>query len=162
FMGHEFQVTPDALIPRPETELLVEKAVELLSGCADADVLDLGTGSGAIAVSIALACPQARVVATDVSAGALAVARYNARALSAVVELHPGRWDAAPPGGKVFGLIVSNPPHTPADAPPLVQGDLRFEPPAALTEGHDGLDAYRDVVAGAPARLKSGARLYVE
>src|SRR5690606_59135 len=85
FMGHEFQVTPDALIPRPETELLVEKAVELLSGCADADVLDLGTGSGAIAVSIALACPQARVLATDVRAGPLEVARRKLGGLGAVV-----------------------------------------------------------------------------
>lgn len=162
FMGHEFQVTPDVLIPRPETELLVEMAVELLSGCADADVLDLGTGSGAIAVSIALACPQARVVATDVSAGALEVARYNARALGAVVEFHQGSWYEALPGGKVFDLIVSNPPYIPMDDPHLVQGDLRFEPPAALTDGHDGLDAYREIVAGAPARLKSGASLYVE
>jgi len=162
FMGRDFHVSPAVLIPRPETELLVETAVELLQGRAVADVLDLGTGSGAIAVSIALACPQARVVATDLSPEALAVARGNAQALGARVEFHQGYWYQALPLGKVFDLIVSNPPYIPMDDPHLTQGDLRFEPEMALSDGHDGLGAYRDIAAGAPAHLRSGGNLYVE
>lgn len=162
FMGHEFQVTPSVLIPRPETELLVETAVSIIQGRAGAAVLDLGTGSGAIAISIALACPTAQVVATDISADALSVARNNAQSLGADVEFHQGGWYQALPAGKVFDLIVSNPPYIPVGDPHLTQGDLRFEPVQALSDGRDGLDAYREIVAGAPAHLRSGGSLYVE
>lgn len=162
FMGHSFQVSPAVLIPRPETELLVERAVELVDGGHATDVLDLGTGSGAIAVSIALACPQAQVLATDLSAEALEVARRNALALGASVAFHQGSWYQALPEGKVFDLIVSNPPYIPVDDPHLTQGDLRFEPFSALSDGLDGLEAYRAIIAGAPAHLRSGGRLYVE
>ena len=162
FMGHEFQVSEAVLIPRPETELLVEKAVELIRERNAVDVLDLGTGSGAIAVSIALECPQARVTATDLSPSALVVARRNAQLLGAEVQFFEGSWYQALPEGKVFDLVVSNPPYIPMDDPHLAQGDLRFEPATALCDGHDGLDAYRAIVAGAPARLRSGGSLYVE
>lgn len=162
FMGHDFMVSPAVLIPRPETELLVETAVGILQGRDNALALDLGTGSGAISVSIALACPQAKVLATDLSLEALQVARNNAQALGANVEFHQGSWYQALPPGKVFDLIVSNPPYIPMGDPHLVQGDLRFEPAMALCDNHDGLDAYREIVAGAPAHLKPGGSLYVE
>src|SRR5690606_32073638 len=104
FMGHDFQVTPAVLIPRPETELLVETAVKLLQGRPGARVLDLGTGSGAIAVAIALECPSAKVAATDLSHDALQIAAGNARRLLADVEFHQGSWYQALPQHKVFDL----------------------------------------------------------
>ncbi len=162
FMGHEFAVSPAVLIPRPDTELLVETAVEALQGRENASVLDLGTGSGAIPISIALACPEVKVVATDLSDDALQVARNNAVRLGVCVEFHRGSWYEALPSGKVFDLIVSNPPYIPADDPHLAQGDLRFEPSMALTDGDDGLAAYREIVAGAPAHLRPGGLLLVE
>jgi len=162
FMGHDFHVSPAVLIPRPETELLVETAVSVIGSQQAATVLDLGTGSGAIAVSIALACPSAAVTATDLSEGALLVARSNAAALGAKVEFYQGSWYQALPAGKVFDVIVSNPPYIPVEDPHLVQGDLRFEPALALSDGHDGLDAYRAIVAGAPSYLKAGGSLFME
>jgi len=162
FMGHDFHVSPAVLIPRPETELLVETAVAIVRGRDGATVLDLGTGSGAISVSIALACPDARVVATDLSAEALRVARKNARDLGANVEFHQGSWYQALPLGKVFDLIVSNPPYIPVGDPHLSQGDLRFEPDMALCDELDGLQAYREIMAGAPGHLRPGGSLYVE
>ena len=162
FMGHRFKVTPAVLIPRPETELVVETAVKIIRERAITDVLDLGTGSGAIAVSVALGCPTVNVTATDLSPEALQVARENARALNASVEFHQGSWYQALPPGKVFDLIVSNPPYIPAVDPHLEQGDLRFEPAMALTDGDDGLAAYREIIRGARARLKEGGTLYVE
>lgn len=162
FMGHAFQVSPAVLIPRPETELLVEISVAEISGRAGAAVLDLGTGSGAVAVSIALACPEAHVSATDLSQDALRVARNNARMLGAHVEFHEGNWYQALPRGKVFDLIVSNPPYIHRDDPHLAEGDLRFEPVMALSDGNDGLDAYRAIISRAPAHLRRGGSLYVE
>ena len=162
FMGHDFYVSPAVLIPRPETELLVETAVSLLGAREGASVLDLGTGSGAIAISIALASRSATVVATDLSEDALYVARRNAEVLGAEVEFHQGSWYQALPAGKVFDVIVSNPPYIPIRDPHLVQGDLRYEPTLALSDGHDGLAAYREIVAGAASYLKAGGSLYVE
>jgi len=162
FMGHDFQVSPAVLIPRPETELLVETAVTLLQGREDVAMLDLGTGSGAIAVSVALACPSACIVATDLSGEALEVARANAQTHGVDVAFYRGSWYQALPPGKVFDLIVSNPPYIPVGDPHLAQGDLRFEPAEALCDGRDGLDAYREIVAGAPAHLRPGGSLYVE
>jgi release factor glutamine methyltransferase len=164
FMGHEFAVSPAVLIPRPETELLVETALDVLARCSQAEprVLDMGTGSGAIAVSIALACAKASVVATDVSDEALSLARENARRLGARVEFFCGNWYHAVSGQPEFDLIVSNPPYISANDPHLVQGDLRFEPAGALTDGADGLDALRAIVGGAPLRLKAGGALWVE
>ena len=162
FMGHEFEVTPAVLIPRPDTELLVEAAIAALGGHARPRVLDLGTGSGAIAVSIALACPGAQVLATDASAAALDVAAANARRLGARVEFCCGDWYQALPADRVFDLIVSNPPYIARGDAHLGQGDLRFEPQAALTDGADGLRALAAIVAGAPARLAPGGQLWME
>ncbi len=162
FMGHRFDVSPSVLIPRPETELLVETAVQLIRDIPSPAVLDLGTGSGAIAVSIALANPDAQVVATDVSLAALKVAQGNARRLGAAVQFAQGSWYQALPPGKVFDVIVSNPPYIPKIDPHLAQGDLRFEPAIALTDGDDGLAAYRHIVSGASAHLHDGGALYFE
>jgi len=162
FMGHDFRVSPDVLIPRPDTELLVETAIKELDGRRAPRMLDLGTGSGAVAVSVALACPQADVLATDSSGAALDVARRNARDLHASVEFRQGDWYGALPAGGLFDLIVSNPPYIAAGDPHLGQGDLRFEPQGALTDGADGLGALRVIVGGARAWLGPQGALWVE
>ncbi|AEC20990.1 heme biosynthesis protein [Pusillimonas sp. T7-7] len=162
FMGRDFRVSPGVLIPRPETELLVETALDYLQRCRAPRVLDLGTGAGAIAISIALNASGASIAATDVSMDALAVARQNAQALGARVEFLSGSWYDALVGHSGFDLIVSNPPYIAACDPHLAQGDLRFEPVQALTDGSDGLSALRTIVQGAGARLKPGAALFLE
>ena len=131
FMGHLFRVTPDVLIPRPDTEVLVETALQCLEGQSAPAVLDLGTGSGAIAISIALARRDARVMASDLSPAALAVAAGNAWELAASVRFVEGSWFDAVPAGEGFELIVSNPPYVASDDPHLQQGDVRFEPRGA-------------------------------
>ena len=131
FMGHLFRVTPDVLIPRPDTEVLVETALQCLEGQSAPAVLDLGTGSGAIAISIALARRDARVMASDLSPAALAVAAGNAWELAASVRFVEGSWFDAVPAGEGFELIVSNPPYVASDDPHLRQGDVRFEPRGA-------------------------------
>lgn len=162
FMGHAFRVTPDVLIPRPDTEVLVETALECVAALPAPAVLDLGTGSGAIAISIALARRDARVMASDVSAAALAVAAGNAWELTASVRFVEGSWYDAVPAGEGFDLIVSNPPYVASDDPHLGQGDVRFEPRGALTDGADGLEDLRRIVAGAHRHLKAGGALWME
>ncbi|MDQ2185491.1 HemK/PrmC family methyltransferase [Alcaligenaceae bacterium A4P071] len=209
FMGHRFRVTPDVLIPRPDTELLVETAIAeieaavarraqrvaeegrteprtVASGGAlpgatalgnvtpataqqaatlssdRVSVLDLGTGSGAIAVSVALACPHAQVVAVDESAAALAVARDNGAALGATVEWLAGSWFEPLAADRRFDVIVSNPPYIAADDPHLEAGDLRFEPAGALTDHACGMAELTQIVAGAVRRLNPGGALWVE
>ncbi|RIQ18705.1 peptide chain release factor N(5)-glutamine methyltransferase [Bordetella avium] len=162
FMGHVFQVTPAVLIPRPDTETLVEAALAFLKTRPQARVLDLGTGSGAIAVSIALACPQAEVSATDLSAEALAVARGNADRLGVRLHLAQGSWFAALDADARFDLIVSNPPYIHRNDAHLAQGDLRFEPRGALTDGADGLAALAEIALEAPGRLLPGGALWME
>lgn len=164
FWTFELAVTPDTLVPRPETETLVEAALARLPADAHACVADLGTGSGAIALAIAGERPHARVVATDRSAAALAVARANARMLGIRnVAFREGDWYAALGGGDgPFDLVASNPPYVAGDDPHLAQGDLRYEPRGALTPGGDGLDAIRILVAGAPAHLRPGGWLLLE
>lgn len=162
FMGHDFKVTPAALIPRPETELLVETALDYLREHAAPRVLDLGTGTGAIAISIALACPAATVFASDFSLDALALAQLNAQQLGARVEFLHGSWYDALAGHSGFDLIVSNPPYIAAGDPHLAQGDVRFEPRLALTDGHDGLTALRAIVQGAGAKLAPRGALFME
>jgi release factor glutamine methyltransferase len=162
FWGLSLRVTPDVLIPRPETETLVELALEWLPRDGAPRVLDLGTGSGAIALAIAAERPHARVIATDASAAALAVARDNAARLALTnVELAHADWYDGVPGG-AFDLIVSNPPYVAAGDPHLSVGDLRYEPAGALASGLDGLAALRTLVGGAPARLARGGALVVE
>lgn len=160
FMGHAFQVTPDVLVPRPETELLVEAALPLLP--EDGAALELGTGSGCIAVSLSLARPRARVVATDLSPAALAVARANAEALGAAVELREGDLDAPVPAGERFDVVVSNPPYVPSGEIEGLSREVRREPRLALDGGPDGLAVLRRVVALAPGRLRPGGALLLE
>jgi release factor glutamine methyltransferase len=162
FWSLDLEVTPATLIPRPETELLVELALQRLPDDDACSVADLGTGSGAIALAIARERPHAQVVATDASADALAVARRNAQrhAIDNIAFVH-GDW-LAPLAGRQFELIVSNPPYIETADPHLGQGDLRFEPISALASGLDGLDDIRRIVRDAPARLHPGGWLLFE
>jgi release factor glutamine methyltransferase len=159
FRGLSLQVSTAVLVPRPETELLVEWALERLAEAPASSVVDLGTGSGAIALALKRAAPAARVCATDASLDALAVARGNAERLGLAVEFHLGDW-WAPLTGSQWGLAVSNPPYVAADDPHLAA--LAHEPLAALTPVGDGLAALRSVVDGAPAHLLPGAWLLLE
>ncbi len=162
FWTFDLAVTAAVLIPRADTERLVELALERIPADAACAVADLGTGSGAIALAIASERPRARVVATDASDAALAVAQANARRLGlANVEFARGDWCAAL-GTRRFDMIVSNPPYIAAADPHLGEGDLRFEPASALASGTDGLDAIRLIAAQARAHLEPGGRLLVE
>ncbi|MGE5088101.1 MAG: peptide chain release factor N(5)-glutamine methyltransferase [Candidatus Levyibacteriota bacterium] len=165
FWGLRLAVDSSVLIPRPETETLVEIALARLPADRRLRVLDLGTGSGAVALAIARERPLAQVVAIDRSPAALAIARANARHLGiGNVAFAQGDWyEGLPPaetGG--FDLVVSNPPYVAAGDAHLRQGDLPFEPIGALAAGGDGLDALRPIIAGAPARLATGGWLAVE
>lgn len=159
FFGLEFETTPAVLIPRPDTELLVELALERLP--PRGRVLDMGTGSGAIAVAIAHNRSDAEVTALDVSQDALAVAGRNAQRNGARVRMLHSDWYGAV-AGEQFDLIVSNPPYIADGDRHLAEGDLRFEPSGALTDFADGLSALRTIVAGAPARLAPGSWLLME
>lgn len=163
FHGITLRVSPAVLIPRPETELLVERAAAHLPADRAPRIADLGTGSGAIALALARLRPDADLVATDVSPAALAVAAANAAALGiANVRFHRGDWCAALPPGSRYDLIVANPPYLAADDPHLDAGDLRFEPRLALVGGADGLAALRRIVAEAPPHLEDGGWLLLE
>ena len=161
FFGLTLRVTPDVLIPRPETEELVEAALERLPQGESRKVVDLGTGSGCIAIAIARERPAAQVTAVDTSSPALALARENAAALDVEVEFLQSDWFAAL-GGRRFDLIVANPPYVAADDPHLRQGDLRFEPRAALAAGADGLADLRRIAGAAPKYLRPGGWLLLE
>lgn len=162
FWTLELQVTPATLVPRPETELLVELALARLPPETAGRVADLGTGSGAIALAIAKERPRCRVVATDASPQALDVARGNAvRNRIANIAFRLGDW-YAPLAGEAFDLIASNPPYIAEGDPHLQRGDLRFEPTAALVSGADGLEAIRTIVDGAAAHLHPGGWLLLE
>lgn len=160
FFGLNFRVTPATLIPRPDTELLVELALQRLP--QRGRVLDLGTGSGAIALSIAHSRPDAQVTAVDASADALEVARENARRLKLdnVCLLHSNWFSTL--AGERYDLIVSNPPYIEDADAHLQQGDLRFEPRSALASGADGLDDIRRILAGAQDHLEGGGWLMFE
>lgn len=161
FYGLDVEVGPAVLIPRPETELLVELALARLAPARAATVADLGTGSGAVALAIKRQRPLARVTGVDASAAALAVARRNAMRLGLEIELRHGHW-FEPLGEERFDLVVANPPYVAEDDPHLGRGDLRFEPREALVAGADGLDAVRAVVADAPKHLNARAWLLIE
>ena len=160
FWRFELLVTPDTLVPRPETELLVELALAHLPRDRDVAIADLGTGSGAIALALAYERPRAHIVAVDASVAALDVARANARALRLPnVEFRVGDWCEAH-GGEHFDLIASNPPY-------IALGDLhldalRYEPESALASGRDGLDAIRAILASARGCLRPGGILLLE
>lgn len=161
FFGLSFITTPAVLIPRPDTELLVELALE--KGPANASVLDLGTGSGAIAISIASHRPDWQVTAADISTAALEVARRNAHRIlpTSALTLVESDWFRTIPAQR-WDLIVSNPPYIVAGDPHLSQGDLRFEPLSALTDHGDGLSAYRTLTRESRTRLQPGGWLLME
>ncbi len=161
FFGRSFLVTPAVLIPRPDTELLVELALAHFSGERRVRALDLGTGSGALAVTLALELQEADVTALDRSREALWVAMANAARLGASVSFVQSDWFAAL-GDERYQLIVANPPYIAAADPHLEEGDLRFEPRTALAAGPAGLDDLAEIVAAAPARLEAGGWLFLE
>lgn len=162
FWSLNLLVAPAVLIPRPETELLVERALVRMPTDAALRVADLGTGSGAIALALARERSRAQVVAVDASAAALEVAKENAaRHKITNMTFRQGDWTAAL-NNERFHVIVSNPPYIRDDDPHLVQGDLRFEPVQALRGGPDGLDAIRRIIAGAKDHLLPGGWLLLE
>jgi release factor glutamine methyltransferase len=164
FFGLRFEVTPDVLIPRPDTELLVELALQYAP--PNSQLLDMGTGSGAIAISVAHTRADLHVTATDISAAALAVAQKNAselldqRAAIAIQFIQSDWYNALT--NQQFHTIVSNPPYIVKNDQHLSQGDLRFEPINALTDHGDGLSAYREIIAGASVHLHAGGWLLME
>ena len=162
FFGLMFKVTPATLIPRPETELLVELALQRISKHQPCRVLDLGTGSGAIALAIAHECSNVEVVACDTSAAALEVARENAQRLNIThVSFVLSDWFAALTG-KRFDIIVANPPYVAAVDPHLAQGDVRFEPVSALASGGNGLHDIRHIISHASKYLGPNGWLLLE
>lgn len=161
FWSLDLAVTADTLIPRPETELLVELALDRMPRAEPMRVLDLGTGTGAIALAVASERALAEVTATDASAAALAVATANAREAGLPVRFLPGDWFGAVPR-EHFDLVLSNPPYLADGDPHLQQGDLRFEPRSALASGADGLDAIRAICDGVASHLAPGGWLLVE
>lgn len=169
FYGRPFAVSPAVLIPRADTETLVETALEQLlllrqqRRTVPLSLLELGTGSGIIAITLALEAPDTEVHAVERSPEALAVAQQNAKALGADrIHWHPGSWWQALASPRRFDLIVSNPPYIAANDHHLQQGDLRFEPPQALAAGPDGLDDLRIIIGGAPAHLNPSGWLLLE
>lgn len=161
FFGRLFRVNSATLIPRPETELLVELAIAAVEDFATPSLLDLGTGSGIIAISIALERPEAHVTAIDFSPGAIEMAATNALAQGAKVRCLLGSW-YQPVEDERFHCIVSNPPYIAEHDPHLAQGDLRFEPISALASGPNGLDDIRQIIAKAGQHLLPGGSLLLE
>lgn len=162
FYGLDLMVTPDTLIPRPDTETLVEVALAKISNIPNQSILDLGTGTGAIALAIAKNRPQARITGVDASLGALKVAKQNAENLSIHnVEFVFSKWFENLESQK-FDVIVSNPPYIKNQDAHLTQGDLRFEPISALASGVDGLDDIRQIIGDCLIHLKPQAWLMLE
>jgi len=162
FYGLEFIVTPDTLIPRPDTETLVEAALQKIPLSQACLILDLGTGTGAIAIAIVTQRPQAQIVATDVSPTTLAVAQANAQNLNVSnVQFVLSDWFAELQG-QTFDVIVSNPPYIAEGDPHLKQGDLRFEPSSALIAGENGLDCIQKIISQAKQHLKPQGWLMLE
>lgn len=161
FMNLVLKVSPDVLIPRPETEELVELALKKLENLPDARILDLGTGSGAIPIALALALPQAHITAVDISAAALTVARENGDKYGARINWQESDWFSALAHQR-FHLIVSNPPYIHPQDQHLSGDGLRFEPRMALTDGTDGFSCIRRIVSDAPPHLEPGGWLFFE
>lgn len=165
FHDIELQVAPGVLIPRPETELLVDIALaEIKNGDGRVKILDLGTGSGAIALALASAIPNALITATDQSLDALVIARLNAKTLGLIdqVQFQQGSWYEALNSQRLFDVIVSNPPYIAGQDPHLSQGDLRFEPPSALTDFGSGLTCLEVIISQADEHLRPGGLIAVE
>lgn len=161
FWGLTLEVNPHTLIPRADTETLVESALQKASTYPKPKILDLGTGSGAIALALASELIQAEIHAVDKSHGALNTAQHNAKMLNLSVQFHQGNW-FEPVRGHSFDLILSNPPYIESADPHLSQGDLRFEPSQALASGTDGLDDLRVIITQATAHLNPQGWLMVE
>ena len=162
FLGRDFYVDERVLIPRPETELLAERAIASLRMRPSPAALDMCCGSGCLAVSMALGAPTADVHAADLSEGALAVTKLNAERLHAKVTLHQGDLFGSIPEGMRFDVIVSNPPYIPTADCLELQEEVRREPLMALDGGADGYDFYRRIAAEAPRFLKDGGVLLLE
>lgn len=163
FWSLNLRITPDVLIPRPETELLVQLALELFPAGRAVDVADLGTGSGALAAALAHERPNWHLSATDASPAALELAQENFHRLGLHnVRTLAGSWCQALPGGSKLDLILSNPPYVAAGDPHLGQGDLPHEPIDALASGEDGLDAIRAIARHSPGHLVDGGWLLLE
>jgi len=162
FWSLNLKVTPDTLIPRPETECLVEIALETIPKHQPCHLLDLGTGSGAIALAIATERPLCKITATDISASALAVAEENARThqIKNIHFIQSSWFENIPP--QQFDMIVSNPPYIREKDEHLSEGDVRFDPISALTSGEDGLDDIRTIIQLAPAFLRANAMMLIE
>jgi release factor glutamine methyltransferase len=162
FYSLTLKTGPATLIPRPETELLVETALEICESSSIAEVLELGTGTGAIAIALKLHRPEINIVATDISRDCLAIAGQNANDHKVSVEWLESDWFSKIASHRKFGLIVSNPPYIPAAHPCLKTGDLPAEPPGALSPGATGLEALQQIILAAPAYLEVGGYLLLE
>jgi len=167
FFGLEFKVNPAVLIPRPETEILAEKTIELvclrLAQEKRIDILEIGTGSGCLAVSLAKALPRAKITATDISQEALEVARFNAARHNAQISfLHSDIFGHEALPGKHFDIIVSNPPYVSSAELSRLQPEIGYEPSLALDGGNDGLAFYRRIIRGTPEYLKKDGLLILE
>ncbi len=160
FWGYDFSVTPAVLIPRPDTETLIETVLQLSRQSVSPSILDLGTGSGAIAVTLALAIPSASVTATDISPDAIAVAKANASRLNARITFLQSNWFDAIDNHQQFDYIVSNPPYIHPMDPHLKR--LAFEPLSALTDHKDGLACFRAIIGQASSYLSQGGTLVLE
>ncbi|MDR1423093.1 MAG: peptide chain release factor N(5)-glutamine methyltransferase [Azoarcus sp.] len=161
FYGRVFKVSPKVLIPRPETELLVELALAHYAAAPGVKALDLGTGSGVLAITLALELARPRIVAVDCSREALEVAAANAVRLAANVSFLCGNWFVGL-GREQFDLIVANPPYVAEDDPHLVMGDLRFEPRRGLAASRGGLSELASIIADAGGHLETGGRIFME
>ena len=159
FYGRRFSITPDVLVPRPDTETLIDVALDCIRSTGATRVLELGSGSGCIAITLKLEHPELQLTATDISAAALQLARGNAAALGADISWLGGDWYGAV-GAERFDLIVSNPPYVASGDPHL--GALTHEPPLALTDEADGLRCLAEIIQGAPVRLRRPGWLIVE
>ena len=165
FYGLDFELNDATLVPRPETELLVDIAIEALAKADAPRLLDLGTGSGCVAIAILVNVPTATAIATDVSTAAITAARDNAERLGVLdrIEFRSGSWCGPILASEKFDLVVSNPPYVESDIIEQLQPEVsEFDPRLALDGGEDGLAAYRLIAAGVPSRLKPGAALMVE
>lgn len=163
FMGHTFRVTKDVLIPRPDTEILAEEAIRILKDKGLARIADIGTGSGAILVSVLLGAEEATGVAVDLSPKALAVAQANGERLGVKARAEFRLGDLyAPLAGETFDMIVSNPPYIPVGDMAELAPEVHCEPQMALVGGADGLDFYRRLIDGAPAMLNDGGVVLFE
>lgn len=160
FWGLTLKVTQDTLIPRPDTEVLVETALQLNPNAKQ--ILDMGTGSGAIALALKSELPNTHITAIDFSAAALEVAKQNSQTLNLTIDFMQSNWFERLPAGKQFDLIVSNPPYIEDQDEHLQQGDIRFEPISALTSGTDGLEAITQIVTKAPDFLQKHGWLVIE